>query len=407
MIAVDEPTARIVDVATMPDGTVRVALAFGDRLSEHLWPGHPPKIGDIVCVPDASDLSSAVRIGGVHSGAWDALGDGMRWRRTVGNGPSRLETLRQRHTIRTAVRAFFDKEEFIEIDTPLLVRGTTPDAAIASFAVGERYLVTSTEYQIKRSIAGGVDRAYTLTQNFRQGEAGRHHNPEFTMLEWARTGAALEKIEQDAEAFVCQAYTALGGGDSLIYQGHAINLRPPWQRLTVAEAIWDVLGVRLPDFSLTSLQDLVQTLHVPIRAERMGDRVFLFTIILDRVQSGLGHQAPVFLRDWPAFLTSSAYEKSPDGIADRSELFVAGLEIGDGFAFLTDFDRQKTGFDMQLARRVEEGLPAVTLDAAYLEALRIGLPPGAGMAIGFDRLVMLLTDRADIKSVLAFAWDEV
>jgi lysyl-tRNA synthetase class 2 len=115
----------------------------------------------------------------------------------------------------------------------------------------------------------------------------------------------------------------------------------------------------------------------------------------------------VFICDWPAFETSSAQEKDGREIAERSELFICGVEISDGFPSLTNYERQKQTFDHQLNRRRADGTPQVALDESYMEAMRVGLPRGAGMALGFDRLVMILTNQPTIKSVLAFAWDEV
>ena len=333
-------------------------------------------------------------------------GDGMRWRQPRASGGSRLAVLRQRHVIRRAVRELLDREGFIEIDFPLLVQGTTPNSSIASIAVAERYLATSTEYQIKRLMAGGFERLYTLTQNFREREQGSMHNPEFTMLEWARVGAGLEAIEQDAENLVWSAHLALGGTGILNYQGHAVDLRRPWVRLTVAEATKQVTGVSLPEFDAPSIRKALTTAKVPIPPAWIEDRRFLFTLLVDHLQHHLGFERPVFVREWPSFSTSSA-PAGPGDIAERSEVVIAGVELSDGFPSLADAERQRKAFEGQLELRRLDGSMSVALDGKYLKSLSLGLPAMSGMALGFDRLVMLLTDQPRIETVLAFAWDEL
>jgi lysyl-tRNA synthetase class 2 len=403
------PTAivRVIDVSPTPDGRHYLVILDGDQQREIPCPAPPPTAGDILELTGNPGAPAIRKLGGVAAGAWNPGGDVLRWRRPGPGGRTRMSLLRQRHLIRHAVRDYFDREGFIEIDAPLLVRGTTPDASIPSFEVADRYLVTSTEYQIKRMIAGGFDRLYTLTQNFRAGDTGAQNNPEFTMLEWARAGVTLEVIERDVERFVAVAHAALGGGDTLYFQDHRIDLRSPWARMTVADALSHIAHVHITDFSLPALQKATQAAGIPVRTSQLEDQVFLFTVLLDHAQHGLGFERPVFLRDWPSFLTSSALERPGGVMADRSELFIAGVELGDGFPSLTDYDRQRHTFAQQLARRQTEGAPAVSLDDRYLDALRNGLPPGAGMALGFDRLVMLLTGQTRIGPVLAFDWDEV
>jgi lysyl-tRNA synthetase class 2 len=398
---------RVLDVLPAAGGSYPVVVAIADRQREIKIAGSPPAVGDLLELTGSEDSLIVRKVGGTVAGPWHLNGDGMRWRHYDAGGRSRMDVLRDRHVIRLAVRAYLDNEGFIEIDVPLLVHGTTPDAGIPSFAVADRYLVTSTEYQLKRMIVGGFDRIYSLTQNFRAGDTGSQNNPEFTMLEWGRVGVGIEIIEQDVERFVNAAHRALGGDGNLVFQGHRIDLTPPWPRLSVAAAFSEVTGYTVTEFSVPTLRSALQAAGLAVRHEMQEDQVFLFTILLDHVQAHLGFERPVFLRDWPSFLTSSAAEQTAGILADRSELFVAGIELADGFPSLTNYQRQQETFREQLARRQIEGSPPVMVDSSYLEALRLGLPPGAGMALGFDRLVMLLTDQTLIRPVLAFAWDEV
>jgi lysyl-tRNA synthetase class 2 len=316
------------------------------------------------------------------------------------------EILRRRHAIRQAVRAYLNGQGYIEIDAPLLVRGTTPDPAVESFAVGDRYLATSTEYQMKRLAIGGMEKIYSLTQNFRAGDAvGAFRNPEFTMLEFGRVGTGMAAIEKDAEGFVTAAMAALSLGDTITYQGRKIDMRTPWERISVAEAITGATGIAFEAFDLENCRRAVEALGIEIRQDWAEDRDFLFSLLMDAIQPKLGADRPVFLRNWPLYETTSA--ASEDGLtADRSELFIAGIELSDGFAALADADIQAYFFEMARQRRAANGQQPVELDQKYLTAMRDTKMFGAGMALGFDRLVMLLTDSAHIRDVLAFHWDD-
>lgn len=284
----------------------------------------------------------------------------------------------ERHRIVRALRRYLDREGFLEVQAPVLVRGTCPDRGLDSFAVGEdRYLCTSTEYHIKRLIVGGFPRVYTLGPNFRRGDHGERHNPEFTMLEWGRAGASMDRIERDAQALV----------------NEAAGFERPFERVTVRDAIARHLGVDV-DFSVTGVGAAVATLGGP----RDWDADAQLSWLLDALQPHLGRERPVFLVEWPGGQTSSA-----DAASERAELFIDGVEISDGFRFATDAAAVRTGFRAHLGRRGEP----VALDERYLAALEEGLPPGAGMALGVDRLVMVLTGARRLRDVMAFGWEEL
>lgn len=398
--------ARVVGVEKCRDGSCDVTFMVGQRLHQMQWNGEPPVAGDAFLAERTNPLTLGPKIGAAIQGEWKADGDGLRWRSSDVKGRTRLELLWQRHAIRRAVRAYLDAQDFIEIDMPLLVRGTTQDVAINSFTVEDRYLISSAEYQIKRLEVGGFDRVYTITQNFRRGDAsGTTRNPEFTMLEWARVGEGLSAIEADVEQFTWQASRALGGAGSISYGGRHIRLDPPWERLTVAEAIARATGVAIPEFSLSAITRAVKALGITVQDQWRDDLPFMFSLLMAEIQPSLGQERPLFVREWPAFETSSA--SATDGMADRSEVFIGGVELCDGFASLTDYEQQCLSFARQAERRRAAGMAEVGVDIRYLEALKAGLPQGAGMALGFDRLVMVLTGCEDISAVLAFSWSEL
>ncbi len=400
--------ARVVDISSQ-DGQTRVVLLAGDTPHDVVWPvATPPALGDLYAVGSFAPLRLMDRLGGPAANGWRTDGDALRWRGPGEAGLSRMEVLHRRAIIRRAVRAYMDGQGFLEIDIPLLVHGVIPDAALHSFAIDDRFLVTTTENQLKRMETGGFDKIYSLTKNFREGDTtSPYRNPEFTMLEWARVGEPYEAVEADVENLTWAAHKALGGTGVIAYAGHNIDLTPPWDRLTVRDAIQKYVGTPMPDFSIPNLLHALDAAKIALRDDWKTDQSFLATLLLDHLQQFLGFEKPVFLEDWPAFQTSMGLEKENGTIAIRSEVYVAGIELADGFPALTDYDRQRETFQRQIDLRRDQGLPLPVVDTHYLEALREGLPAESSIALGFDRLVMLLTGQTHIKSTLAFAWDEL
>ncbi len=322
---------------------------------------------------------------------------------------ARLDVLGRRTRLLHRLRSTLLEWDFVEAQTPLLVAGTYPDFAVDSMEVHQEghflgYLVSSTEFQIKRLMAEGLPRVYTLTQNFRPGDRSTRHNPEFTMLEWARLGAELLQIEADAEALIRAAWHSVGR-PILRWEGRPIDLEGPWERLSVATVIERVCGRSLPDFSLSSLNVASADLDLP--PDFRTDRSLLLSYLLSEAEPWLGSPHPTWVIDWPAWMTPSAglQPHRPD-LAWRSELFLGGLELCDGFPFLVDVQLQQRLFEEELEARREAGRPMVRLDRRYLDMLASGLPPGAGMALGVDRLMMLLTGATTIDTVLAFPWED-
>lgn len=353
-------------------------------------------------------------------GEWSPLSDGMRWRRNLG-GPSRMHRLKQRQLITRAVRENLYSKEFLEVETPLLVKGACPDIHIDSLCAGkvgeeffpEGYLVTSTEYQIKRMIVGGFEKVFTLTRNFRASDQGQYHSAEFTMLEWARAYGSMLDIEQDAIEFIRRAFQVLyPDRTSLNYLGKEIDiLYNSWERISLREAFLTYLSLDPGDFSLEELSEAARKSRISIPRNMSDDRHSVLSFLLDRLQPHLGNQTPTFLTEWPAFMTSSAQVNEQAvthaQIAERTELYIGGIEISDGFSFLRDATMQKHFFARELERRKNESKPIVAIDEKYIQALAEGIPPGAGMALGMDRLVMVLTGASQISDVQAFAWDEL
>ncbi|APR75313.1 Translation elongation factor P Lys34:lysine transferase [Minicystis rosea] len=301
-----------------------------------------------------------------------------------------------------AIRSFFDERGFLEVDTPAIVPSPGLDLHLDAFAVpgaagpgftdATGYLITSPEYQMKRLLTGGIARCFQIGHCFRQGEIGSRHNPEFTMLEWYRSFAAVDEVIADTEALVRHVARALGNGDALTVGGVRVDLTAPFERLSVADAFARHAGV-----------DPEEAIALATRDE---DR--FFRLLVDAVEPALAHAThPVFLVDYPAPFASLARLREGDPrVAERFELYVAGVELCNGFGELTDPIEQRTRLERDQAERRRVGKPVYPIDERFLSALEEGMPPSAGNALGVDRLiaVCLGTDRIGDVSAFPVSW---
>lgn len=342
----------------------------------------------------------------------------------------RLRLLAARAEAAAALRDAFRAWDFLEVDAPCLVPSPGLEVHIDAVPAGSGWLTTSPEQQLKRLLAAGLERIYSLGPCFRAGEAGALHNPEFTMLEWYRAWAGWEEIVADAEALVAAVARALGGstlvpdvrrraerpgsgaegGDSAEAEaGPTLDLAPPWERLPVLRALERFAGVTLAGGE--SAEELARALRAaeidPGGASAWDD--LFYKAFVDRVEPALADLGrPVVLCDWPAELAALARRK-PDAphLVERAELYAGGLELANGFGELTDAPEQRTRLEADQRERARRGRPVYPIDEGFISALEEGIPPSAGMALGFERLLMLVTGTRDIRDVLPFAWDEL
>jgi len=292
-----------------------------------------------------------------------------------------------------AIRSFLAEQGFLEVQTPLMIKAPVPEASVELFTVfqgngrPDLYLIPSPEINLKRLLAEGIDRIFQLGPVFRQKEQGYHHLPEFTMLEWYRTDADYHALMSDCEAIIEITARAVGWkGDSVTYKGRKININPPFPRITIKEMFEKYAGWTLgpaPDLDRFN-QDMVT-----------------------KIEPNLPSDRPVFLMDYPASCASLAKLKTSNTeVAERVELYAGGLEIANGFSELTDQEEQETRFRKEAERRREQGLRAYPWPEEFLLSLR-KLPKCAGMALGIDRLVMLLTNASNINQVVAFSPEKI
>lgn len=304
-----------------------------------------------------------------------------------------MKRLRERARVCADVRRFFDARGFLEVQTPLMVPSPGLDVHLDAFEVvgGERgsprWLSTSPEYQMKRLLAEGLTRIYQIAPCFRRGESGARHNPEFTMIEWYRAGAGVADVMNDTEQLVA----AVTGG--AVHLGNRrVDLAPPLERVSVCEAFQRFAGWS-PEETLSS---------AAVDEERY------FRALVDLVEPGLGvASGGVFLVDFPATQASLARSKPGDTrFAERFELYVAGVELCNGFGELVDPVEQRRRLSRDQETRRARGLPVYPIDERFLAALA-RVPPSGGNALGLDRLVALACGTTDVADVMAFTADEV
>ncbi len=319
------------------------------------------------------------------------MSDEPAWRPTAS-----LDNLRLRAQVLEGIRGFFKQRGVLEVETPVLCASTTPDPNIDSVrsrvtvngAVRPMYLHTSPEFAMKRLLAAGSGSIYQICKVFCDGEAGRLHNPEFTMLEWYRCGWDHHALMDEVEALLT---AIINKGPAQRHSYHDVFRR--FTGVDLSEATDEVLHRRAMEFGLSAA-----AAHT---AE--GRDLYLNFLMSHVVTPHLGHDAPVFVYDFPT--TQAAMARIRAGtppVAERFELFVNGVELANGYHELNDVDEQRYRFEQERRRRRLTGKPAVGADKRLISALAHGLPDCAGVALGLDRLVMLCAGVEHIEDVLSF-----
>lgn len=321
----------------------------------------------------------------------------------------RLDAIHARAKALQALRAFFAAREFVEVETPLLVPSPGLEIHLDAVAAGDGFLITSPEYQMKRLLAGGLERIVQVCKCFRAGEHGPHHASEFTMVEWYRAYDHLDTIAKDTEQLVHTVVRAVSGASSVKLGRKTIDVTPPWPRMTVREAMkrWAEVDVTGGE-SAAELVAKVRKAGIEVADGTAWDDAF-FAAFLAKVEPAIADLAtPLFLEDWPAPLAALAKRKPTDPLtALRFEAYVGGIELANAFGELTDPVEQRERFEEDQRVRKARDRAVYPIDEKLLAALAEGLPPSAGIALGFDRLVMLATGAATIDGVLSFATSEL
>lgn len=315
-------------------------------------------------------------------------------------GPGALQ---RRAELLRRLRAFFDQRGVLEVETPLLGRFTNPDPALASLPVlgdgwGEgrgpsHFLQTSPEFAMKRLLAAGSGAIYQVCKAFRGGERGRRHNPEFSLLEWYRPGFDYHQLMDEVAALV----------RTLADDAHLAE-----ERLTYG-ALFGRIGVDPHHAEPAELRAVAQAQGIGgaggLDLPRDG---WLDLLLTHCLEPALGRGRLSFVYDYPEGQAALArLREGPPPVAERFELYWEGMELANGFQELTDAAEQRQRFSREQAQRQAEGADAPALDDRFLAALASGLPECAGVALGLDRLLMVLAGATHIDQVLPFPWERV
>lgn len=315
----------------------------------------------------------------------DATPSGSDWRPVTGR-----EVLQLRATLLSQIRGFMAQRGVLEVETPVLSATAVSDPALESWAVGSGdqtcYLQTSPEFAMKRLLADGSGPIYQIARVFRAAERGRWHHPEFTMLEWYRPAFSVEAMLDEVDAFLqhCQL--------------------PPAERFTYAELFQAALDADPHTADRRTLQRLAGTRGLSATGLSHGQLLdFLFS---DAVIPRLREYRSAIVCDFPVQQAALArIRPGQPPVAERFELFIDGVEIGNGYHELTDAAEQRRRFLADQTERRRRGLPNRPLDEHLLAALAAGLPDCCGIAVGLDRLLMLLAGADRIDDVLAFPFE--
>ena len=328
--------------------------------------------------------------------------------------------LRLRATVTQVIRYFFVQQGFLEVDTPLLVEnpGTEPYLDVFKTTLHSPdhsskagYLTTSPELHMKKLLAAGLGNMFQICKSFRNQEGlSDTHNPEFTILEWYRIQADYTDIMQDFEQLLLAISRQLSpeSPEILTYQGVSYNLAAPWERISIAGAFERYVGIDTE--TLLSESELIAV------AAKKGYQVDDTTtweqafhqLLLNEIEPHLGKTGPTILYDYPASQAALSKRKTDDPrFAERFEVFMAGVELGNAFSELTDWQEQQTRMQADLAERARLGKELYDLDTQFIAALKQGMPETGGIAVGVDRLVMLFADAPSIKDTLALPVEDV
>jgi lysyl-tRNA synthetase, class II len=320
----------------------------------------------------------------------------------IANAETRDLFLKRAHTI-AAVRRWFDDRGFIEVETPVLqpLYGgalARPFTTHHNALDRDLYLRIATELYLKRLIVGGVDKVYELGKDFRNEGISHKHNPEFTMLEWYEAYADYDDIARELEQLVSEVAQQVLGTTKVERDGKEIDLAPPWRRVTLRDAIREKTGIDVMEHP--TREELAKAMDSePSEEEGWGKLVD--GLLSKEVEPNLIE--PTFITDYPVELSPFAKRhRTDEGLVERWEAFVGGMEISNAFTELNDPDEQRRRFEQQreeIERGDEEAQP---YDEAFVTALEHGMPPTGGAGLGIDRLVMVLTGAQTLREVVLF-----
>jgi len=313
------------------------------------------------------------------------------------SNPEVKKVFLQRGLIVRFIRDFLNRKGFLEVETPMMQ--PIPGGATARpFKTHHQalnkdlYLRIAPELYLKRLVIGGIEKVYELNRNFRNEGMDRFHNPEFTMLEVYSAYSNYKKMMAFTEELICEVIERTKGTLKINYQGKEINLSPPWKRITFKEVLKEIGGIEVDYNNEKELRRIATEAGLRVeglRNDQIMEHLLDKYVVPELIQ-------PTFIFDYPSATSPLAKRKKDDlSLIERFEIFIGGEELGNAYSELNDPIEQRERF-------LKTGTKESSLDEDFLEALEYGMPPTAGLGIGIDRLVMILTDSASIRDVILF-----
>lgn len=314
-----------------------------------------------------------------------------------------VDLLRKRAWMLAAVRAYFSRQQVMEVETPVLCHTVGTDPYLDYFSSALKfegsgpdcrlYLQTSPEFSMKRLLAAGSGSIYQICKAYRNGESGRFHNPEFTILEWYRLGFDLHRLMDDIDRLVGHVFGLSGPGRD--------SERISYQQVFMQQVGFDPVLAEIADF-----KRFADRIGEPLAVNLCGNDIRLWQeyLFACRVQPHLGKQGLCFVYDYPANQCALARIRPDDArLAQRVEVFYRGMELVNGFHELDCETEQRARFERDLEIRKQSGKDLPVIDERFLAALKAGLPDCSGAALGLDRLLMCLMNQDSINAVLSFS----
>jgi len=327
-----------------------------------------------------------------------------------------------REQVLREIRMFFYKKNYHEVETPILIGHPPAESYLDVFETTlldrrknpkNMYLSTSPEVALKKCMVAGIGNCFSLTKSFRNTEVGdRLHNPEFTLLEWYRVGATYIDIMKECEVLILdvleRVIPAVKASKTIQYGKEKINLTSPWKRLSVQEAFQVFANVDLNEFfDIRKARVIAKKKGYTVADANTWEELFN-QVFLNEVEPHIEKNRPVFLYDFPKAVGALAKTKTDDPrFVERFELYIGGLELADCYTELTDWKEQKERFEKELLEIKRLGKTPYSYDEDFIEALKAGLPASSGIAMGIDRLLMLLTNTNNVADTLLFPIDEL
>lgn len=309
-----------------------------------------------------------------------------------------LETLQKRAQLLADIRAFFSREQVLEVETPALSQAANTDPYIESFSLDhqQRFLHTSPEYAMKRLLASGSGDIYQIAKVWRKEEVSRRHNPEFTLLEWYRVGFSYHQLMREVELLLTPLLTLTKQAKFYSYQQLFIEFLHINPHTSDHSCLISCVKQQVPQLEITD-------------EANWQSQALLDVLLTHCLEPKFDPQRLTFLYDYP--VTQSALARvrvateTTVAVAERFEVYMGAMELGNGYQELLNADENEHVFDVELTQRLQQRQPQYPKDQHFLDAMQSGMPFTSGVALGIDRLLMCQLKKEKIEQVISFPWD--